>query len=391
MTVEETIYAPPPGPPPSHRATYAPPPGPPPPQWQPRPFLPAYFPLLSPHQINSLRTQGYTTFPIEQRPALHNAASSLFRVSRTFFAQPQTIKNGFQVLAANDQGSEEGWSRVVGEKELLTLRKGGPTCPPAVESQATALWKECGALMQQMVRGIEQSLGMPQCAFDNVVIPECTMPREGGDRVETLLRMFRYERRSEADDAAAPHEDEASGKGRLVSEPHRDLGLLSLVIGASPGLEVFDSAVGDWVPIEQPPYAGPGLTATLLVGETLTRLTNGQYAPGRHRVFVPSSLSPADDDSQYRYSLVFALRPHANAIISTPALTTPVTGTFHFPLIDIRARELFAAIARSHWNVNTGHRTREAQRVRLQKGNANIPPVANEDSEIHRQEAEPNP
>ena len=244
------------------------------------------------------------------------------------------------------------------------------------------MWRESGALMQEMMQGIEQSLGMPQCVFDNIVVPECTMPEGAADRAETLLRMFRYERRSETDDIAAPHDVEASGKGRLVSEPHRDLGLLSLVVGASPGLEVFDTTLGGWVPIEQPPHAGPGLTATLLVGETLTILTNGRYAPGRHRVFVPSvasSLSSADD-SWYRYSLVFALRPHRNAIISTPALTTPVTGAYQYPLIDVRARVLFSTIARLHWNVNTERKARETQRLRLQGELSETPPVVNGDS-----------
>ena len=32
--------------------------------------------------------------------------------------------------------------------------------------------------------------------------------------------------------------------------------------------------------IKQPPHAGSGLMATLLVSETLTILTNGWYAPG---------------------------------------------------------------------------------------------------------------
>ena len=386
--VVETRYAPPSGPPPNYSSSgYAPPSGPPPSHWQPHPFLPANFPLLSPPQIYSLATQGYTTFPISLRPALHDAASTLFDVSRLFFALPQSIKSQFQVLAGNEQGSEEGWSRVVGEKELITLRRGGDTCPPAVESPGKVLWGECGALLQEMVRGTEESLGLPQCTLDGVVAPECTMPERNAARVESLLRMFRYERRSEVDDAAAPHDEEASGKGRLVSEPHRDLGLLSLVIGASPGLEVFDTTVGCWVPIEQPPHAGPGLTATILVGETLTRLTNGRYAPGRHRVFVPSASSslPTTDDSHYRYSLVFALRPHANAIISTPSLTTPVTGGFQHPLIDVRARELFAAIAQSHWNVNTGRKAREAQRLRLQGGTAT---VVNGNSGSHSQEPE---
>ena len=92
--------------------------------------------------------------------------------------------------------------------------------------------------------------------------------------------MFHYECQSETDNIAVLHNVEASGKGHLVSEPHRDLGLLSLVIGASLGVEIFNTTLGGWVPIEQPPHAGPGLMATLLVSKTLTILTNGQYAPG---------------------------------------------------------------------------------------------------------------
>lgn len=396
-TQQPIEYAPPPGPPPTQQ--YAPPPGPPPTHWQPHPLLPATFPLLSSMDISTLATQGYTTFPIAQRPTLYDAAASLFNVSRTFFAQPQTVKTQFQVLKANAQGSEEGWSRVEGEKELLTLRRGGAACPPVVEERGKALWGECGVLMQEVMRGVEQSLGMTPGVLDHVMLPECAMPGAGADRVETLLRMFRYERRSEADDTAAAashHADEVAGKGRLVSEPHRDLGLLSLVIGASPGLEVLDTKAGRrWVPIEQPPYAADtGLTATLLVGETLTCLTNGRYAPGRHRVFVPSvpsSLSPAaEEDSHYRYSLVFALRPHPNAIISTTPLTTTMTGPFSHPLIDVRGRELFTAIAQSHWNVNTDRKAREVQKLRLKKTGP-VPSSANgnrQEAEHHHQEAD---
>ncbi|KAF8589758.1 Clavaminate synthase-like protein [Ramaria rubella] len=332
----------------------------------PQPFLPAVFPLLSPTQIVSLSTKGFTTFPIEQRRPLHDAATALFSVSRAFFSQPQSDKSQFQIHKANSEGSEEGWSRVVGEKELITLRRGGNTCPPSVENEGRKLWAECGMLMQEMTRGVEQSLGMPPGVFDDVVIPECTMPLDGADRPETLLRMFRYERRSRADDQAESHDEEASGKGRLVAEPHRDLGLLSLVIGASPGLEVFDTVTKKWIPIEEPPHAAPGLTATLLVGHTLTRLTNGRYVAGRHRVFVPSVST--DDESPFRYSLVFALRPYAKAVLSTTALTTPITGTFRRPMEGLRARELFVTLARSHWNINTGHEKRDAQKLQLKGG-----------------------
>ncbi|GJJ07894.1 hypothetical protein Clacol_002100 [Clathrus columnatus] len=363
-----TTYAPPPGPPPTR---YNPPLGPAPSVYYPPPLKVPEFHLLTPQNIHSLSTQGFTTFPIQERVELYRAATSLFDLSKQFFSQPQPDKERFINRDANMQGSEEGWSRVAGEKELLTLRRSGATCPDLLEHSARSLWLECGQLMTDVIRGIEQSLDLIPHSLDSVFIPECTMPLAGENRFETLLRMFRYERRSESIDNTEPRQEEI-GKGRLVAEPHRDLGLLSLVIGSSPGLEVWDTTVGHWIPIEQPPYAysSSGLTATLLVGETLTYLTNGRYLPGRHRVFVPSlsSTQSTDDHQQYRYSLVFALRPHSSAIISTGVLTSPITGPFRHPLEGVKAGDLFSKIARSHWNINTGKREREAQRMRLQNG-----------------------
>ncbi|KAF8512381.1 hypothetical protein BU17DRAFT_96388 [Hysterangium stoloniferum] len=371
------IYSPPPATPHTAKIAYAPPPGPPP-QAQhshPPPLLAASFPLLTQSQIDSLSSLGFTTFPISRRQSLYNAAHKLFALSRAFFAQPQPSKERFKVWDANAQGSEEGWSHVVGEKELITLRRGGATCPESVESAGREMWAECGKLMKDVMEGVEGSLGLDRCAFGGIYEAECNMP--AAERVETLLRMFRYERRAqEIDDEETAKNNvehtadpQAPGKGRLVSAQHIDLGLLSLVIGSSPGLEVWDYRLKRWIPIEEPPYTDSTsgeLTATLLVGETLTRLTNGRYLPGRHRVFVPSVPATAKDgESQYRYSLVFALRPHPPSIISTSALTTPITGHFKYPIEEVTAGELFGAIARSHWNVNTEKEAREAQRKRL--------------------------
>jgi len=379
------IYVPPPGPPPSAQIACTSPSGPSPPAQHylppvPPPLLTASFPLLTQSQIDSLSTLGFTTFPISRRQCLYNAALKLFALSRAFFAQPQPSKEHFKVRDANAQGSEEGWSRVWGEKELITLRRGGVTCPESLESTGREMWAECGKLMKDVMDGVEGSLGLVKGAFGSVYEAECDMPAV--ERLETLLRMFRYERRAkEIDDedtaknnAEQTKDPEVLGKGRLVAAQHIDLGLLSLVIGSSPGLEVWDYRLKKWIAIEEPQYADSTvgeLTATLLVGETLTRLTNGRYLPGRHRVFVPSvPATTEEDESQYRYSLVFALRPHPFSVISTSALTTPVTGHFKYPIEDVTVGELFGAIARSHWNVNTEKEAREAQRRRLmERGN----------------------
>jgi isopenicillin N synthase-like dioxygenase len=375
---ETPTYSPPPGPPPNHineKPIHSPPPG--------SPKL-VDFPFLSEEQVLTLYNQGFARVHLPADHPLLNAATALFSTSRAFFDQTLDEKQKFHrsqlpsdpcADGSKSQGhsSEQGWSRVEGEKEMLTIRRTSKLCPPGVTENTRNLWRECGSFMQLMVQAIEASLELKSGSFDNVVTDECVLPVE--EVHETLLRMFRYERASEP---------------RVVSQKHRDIGLLSLVIGSSPGLEVWDSTIvrkdattgvvskGDWVAIEEDGNerkSDGGLTLTFLIGETLTALTNNLYKPGVHRVSVPpADPSSLTDDSKYRYSLVFALRPHRNATIFTPSLTTAVTGEFTWPRKDekgairtVNAADLFGLIANMHWSVNDQVEEREAKRIRLEK------------------------
>lgn len=350
------MYAPPPGPPPpAHDQvinTYAPPPGPPPGY----PHL-VNFPFLSPDQLPTLYSQGWARVLLPSDHPLLSAAAKLFSTSRDFFAMPLEHKEQFHLSKLGQeermQSSEEGWSRVEGEKEMLTVRRMKPLCPPELVSDAQDLWNECGSFMQLMMASIEQSLNLPKGAFDSLVNEECVLPK--GKRHETLLRMFRYERAEEA---------------KLVAVHHRDIGLLSLVIGSSPGLEVWDEIKKKWIEIEENDGEKPagGLTLTFMTGKTLTRLTNNRYKPGLHRVFVPpASSSASDDDAKYRYSLVYALRPYREAMLTTDDYTSDVTGPFEYPFEGVKAQTLFDAIASAHWSVNGGIEEREKQRIKVQK------------------------
>lgn len=333
------------------KSSYAPPPGPP-------PGCPDFvdFPFLSPEQIPTLYSQGYACVHLPVDHPLLVAATTLFATSRDFFATPLHHKEQFRLPQhpeKKEQSSEEGWLRIEGEKELLTIRRSGHLCPPEVTDDTRNLWRECGSFMQTMMCAVEQSLGLDSGAFDNVVKGECALPEQ--DRHETLLRMFRYET------TEAP---------RLVAAHHRDIGLLSLVIGSSPGLDVWDNRTKRWVAIEKDGdgIGQNGLTFTFLVGQTLARLTNNRYKSGVHRVLVPPVDPPSSaDDAKHRYSLVFALRPYKEAIISTSSLTSKVTGDFEHPLEGVKAQALFSAIANAHWNVNGPVAEREAQRLKLQK------------------------
>ena len=385
LEVDVPTYLRPPGVPPNHttetnelESSYAPPPGPPP----GAPKL-VEFPFLSSDQAQVLYSQGYTRVNLPPDHAIYKAASALFSTSRAFFDRPSEEKQQFHrsnlpsyspIDGSNRKGknSEQGWSRVEGEKEMLTIRT-SQSCPPEVTDNARHLWQECGDFMQAMVHAIEASLGLNSGAFYDVVGEECLLPVN--EIHETLLRMFRYERASDP---------------RIVSEKHRDIGIVSLVIGSSPGLEVWDDTItrkdpltgivrkGSWVPIEEDSdetkQAG-GLTFTFLVGETLTALSNDLYKPGIHRVSVPpADPSSSTNDAKYRYSIVFTLRPYRQGTVYTPSLTTAVTGPFKWPPMDknglvptVKAVDLFSVISNRRWSVNDSAEEREAKKLKLKK------------------------
>jgi len=145
--------------------------------------------------------------------------------------------------------------------------------------------------------------------------------------------------------------------------------LLSLVIGDTPGLEVFDRNLKRWFQIEKS-YQSPA--ATLLVGRQLELLSNARYTPGGHLVRsypnLPSKITAKTDSSRnYRYSIVLALRAHSPVPVNTDMLTNSITGEFQKPINGITAGDMFREIHQAHFNVNTSVEERQEQRERLAK------------------------
>ena len=181
-----------------------------------------------------------------------------------------------------------------------------------------------------------------------------------------------------------------------------DLGLLSLVIGDTPGLEVLDHNLiltddngeqhsPNWHPIEQSFERG---MATLMSGKQLQHLTHDRYTPGGHRVMSygkNTPLIPANLDDlypsrsrrllnrlsfsrpkvpvkeKYRYSIVFVLRAHGDVPVDYDLLETP---ELKFKDEDKEAKtagQLFKRIKKAHYNVNIGHAQREEQKRLLEK------------------------
>ncbi|KAJ7149266.1 hypothetical protein C8R43DRAFT_1007596 [Mycena crocata] len=371
-----TTYAPPPGPPPGFHTgvQYAPPRGPPPQMYTPPPGPPPVQNLscqnateLSAYVRNSLpilASCGYLAIPLP--PDLEPIYANLFAESATFFDLPSDAQaKTAHAAPTGKSASDEGFSDIVGEKQLITIRRvsGTPSqlCPAAKEA-----WNTTGELFFDTIHAIAESLELPDLGiFDPMSAEAHGLPTS--TRASSLLRLFRYNR------------PEGGGGKKVVAEAHKDLGLLTLVVGQSPGLDARDPATGKWVSVEDAPPGTPGrLTATLLAGQSLTYLTRGLYASGVHRVSV---LPPSLPDDKYRFSLVFALRPAPAALIDTDEFAkSPLIGPFppaplslaanNFPNCSMHkkpAADLFQCIANQHWNVNIAPEEREKQKKRLER------------------------
>jgi hypothetical protein len=218
------------------------------------------------------------------------------------------------------------------------------------------------------------------------------------------LRLFRYENQDAKVVAERTSLYFACGTyiDALAYVAHNDLGLLSFVIGDTPGLEVCNKYTQDWFAVERT-YTKPA--ATVLVGRELERYTNYRYIPGGHLVRsypdAPPSIKPAltlplidqatpadsetttapDDQGlpdnsgpsshavpqpKYRFSIVFVLRSHWPVTINTDSLTSSVTGQHKYPIRNTTAKELFEKIRGAHFNINTGLKEREEQKAKLQ-------------------------
>lgn len=249
--------------------------------------------------------------------------------------------------------------------------------PEELKDAASAFWAHAGKLLNELIAKIADTLDLPAEALTAYSEP-CGML--GSERTATMLRLFRYEGMNDREIRTV-----AEGMAVLcVTEfncrpvcldfdlltyilGHRDLGLLSLVIGDTPGLEVWDRYAKSWFEVERS-YFTPA--ASLLGGRQLERLSNGRYRSGGHRVMAyPKPLGhetdPTPSRKKFRYSIVFVLRAHHPVPIDSDNLTTDITGKFPLPIKDITAHQLFRDLESAHYNVNTGIQEREEQRRKL--------------------------
>jgi isopenicillin N synthase-like dioxygenase len=291
-------------------------------------------PLVLPEHQYNLADQGWSTVTFEESNEIYQSLQRLFEASKKFFAQPLEEKQKF----LSKYGSEEGWSLIEGEKEFITLRQLGFT-PDVLKEPASVAWLNVGKLLNEMLEIIAESLELPPDTF-TVFSEPCK--KLDNEMRGTMMRLFRYEN----------HEP------KIVAEPHNDLGLLSLVIGDTPGLETWNKYTQSYFPIERT-YSGPA--ASVLVGRQLQRFSNNRYVPGGHLV----RSYPDYNDRKYRFSIVFVLRAHWPVIVDTDKMTSRITGPHEKPIKGITARKLFAQIRNAHYNINIGLKERDEQKQKL--------------------------
>jgi isopenicillin N synthase-like dioxygenase len=187
---------------------------------------------------------------------LQLAYESLFQASQAFFNLPADQKNQWK----HKLGSEEGWSSIPGEKEFITLRT-LEYCPYILREPAKRYWDLMGAYLEGALGRVGTSLALGD-ELRRFVGPCGTMQDTDAQKTATMLRLFRYE----------------GWDAKVVAEPHSDLGLLSVVVGDVPGLEVWDGQ--GWFDVEREVERSGKRGASLLVGRQLERMSNGRYGAG---------------------------------------------------------------------------------------------------------------
>lgn len=187
--------------------------------------------------LHFLATQGFLPLMLANYDGMVEAYTRLFDLSSAYFSLPETSAQKIDFQARNPtRASEEGYSNIASEKSILTVRT-LDRCPEMLREHMQSPWAITARLLEDVARSIAQSLGLRDDVFAPFIQPCCTLDQS--KRTPTLLRMFRYDR------------PPSGAEPTLSAERHKDLGILSLVVGHSPGLQVLDPTTDRWIPIEE--------------------------------------------------------------------------------------------------------------------------------------------
>lgn len=149
------------------------------------PLRPVTFPFIQPAHARQFPEQGWSILMFSPTDPIHISSQKLLQASRSFFDLPSEYKSQF----LTGTGTEEGWNRVEGEKEFITLREVGTT-PPELLDAAKEFWEITGNVLNKTLGEIASSLGMKKDLLTRYSEP-CS--KLHGEKTATMIRLFRYE------------------------------------------------------------------------------------------------------------------------------------------------------------------------------------------------------
>jgi hypothetical protein len=159
---------------------YAPPAGPPP-RWV-RPVI------LSPTEDadyhHNFHKEGWTKLDLSQKSLTLGTMEELLHASQMFF---QTQDDHKKAWVSKEEGTEEGYYKVEGEKEFYTIRHSN--CPPELKSAAIASWAAVHELFEEVLTNIEISLSLSSGALKRFATPAKVLDET---KRSSMLRLFRY-------------------------------------------------------------------------------------------------------------------------------------------------------------------------------------------------------
>lgn len=219
--------------------------------------------------------------------------NSAKREAEKFFAQSEFEKFQFKQYDHPEIGY-----RKIHNKELYMLRE--KTKFPACAALAENLHQTC----KKILENIAITLNLNPAVFLDLIDTNA-LPEKGYGN--SLLRLNNYKIESCADD-------------EILSEPHQDLGLLTLVCPTDvPALQIFDYIDLEWKNVEKNRKHNELI---VMVGESLSTITNNYYLPATHQVAKPLN---------HRLSLVYHLRLRNDAILDSRLFESNITQKFSKP------------------------------------------------------------
>ncbi|KAF1986700.1 hypothetical protein K402DRAFT_393321 [Aulographum hederae CBS 113979] len=221
-----------------------------------------------------------------QEDPLETALFTFLTAAESFFALTDLEKSKFSLKTRQNSptGKSEGWARAKG-KEYVTIRTLDGT-PDMLRPTAQRAWQEAAEYLEGVIGGVGESLGLGREGLSGFI-------GEGGGSLsgkgeigrETMLRLFRYDLEYKEDGDNGKEEEV-----QILSAPHQDLGLLTLVVSTHPGLVVRtrefpgQPARDVFIEGEGKETESNKKKACLLSGKVMRRVTNGKYPAGTHAV-----------------------------------------------------------------------------------------------------------